>query len=102
MENCEPSPGYHVLSLLLTSCKEYFRIDTDNNSLAAAVLQDKLGITQFDVDKDGSIHLYERLEDIHSVSKTLFENGVVPVGLSLHEANLEKYYMNMVGGEQDE
>lgn len=83
-------------------CKEYFLIDTDNNALAAAVLQDKLGITQFDVDKDGSIHLYERLEDIHSISKTLFENGVVPVGLSLHEANLEKYYMNMVGGEQDE
>ncbi len=82
-------------------CKEYYLIDTDNNSLAAAVLQDKLGITQFDVDKDGSIHLYERLEDIRTISKTLFENGIIPTGLALHEANLEKYYMNMVGGEQD-
>lgn len=81
-------------------CKEYYLIDTDNNSLAAAVLQDKLGITQFDVDKDGSIHLYEGLDDIRSVSKTLYENGIIPVQLSLHEANLEKYYMNMVG-EQD-
>lgn len=81
-------------------CKEYYLIDTDNNSLAAAVLQDKLGITQFDVDKDGSIHLYEGLDDIRSISKTLYENGIIPVQLSLHEANLEKYYMNMVG-EQD-
>lgn len=81
-------------------CKEYYLIDTDNNALAAAVLQDKLGITQFDVDKDGSIHLYEKLDDIRTVSKTLFENGIIPVALTLHEANLEKYYMNMVG-EQD-
>lgn len=81
-------------------CKEYYLIDTDNNALAAAVLQDKLGITQFDVDKDGSIHLYEKLDDIRTISKTLFENDIIPVQLSLHEANLEKYYMNMVG-EQD-
>lgn len=81
-------------------CKEYYLIDTDNNSLAAAVLQDKLGITQFDVEKSGAIHLYERLDDIRTVSKTLFENDIIPVQLSLHEANLEKYYMNMVG-EQD-
>ncbi|MBQ8195509.1 MAG: ABC transporter ATP-binding protein [Oscillospiraceae bacterium] len=82
-------------------CKEYYLVDTDNNALAAAVLQDKLGITQFDVDKDGSIHLYERLDDIRTISRTLFENGIIPTGLALHEANLEKYYMNMVGGEQD-
>lgn len=82
-------------------CKEYYRIDTDNNALAAAVLQDKLGITQFDVDKDGSIHLYEQLDDIRTISRTLFENGIIPVGLTLHEADLEKYYMSMVGGEQD-
>ena len=78
-------------------CREYYRISTDNNSLAAAILENKLGITQFDVDKDGSIRLYEQLDNMHTVSKTLFENGVVPVVLHINEANLEQYYMNMVG-----
>ncbi|MBP1549571.1 MAG: ABC transporter ATP-binding protein [Oscillospiraceae bacterium] len=77
-------------------CREYYRISTDNNSLAAAILENKLGITQFDVDKDGSIRLYEQLDNMHTVSKTLFENGVVPVVLHINEANLEQYYMNMV------
>ncbi len=86
---------------LKNRCKEYYRIDTDDNALAAAVLQDKLGVNQFDVDEDGSIRLYERLDEIKLISKTLFENGIIPVGLALHEANLEKYYMNMVGGEHD-
>ncbi len=86
---------------LKKQCKEYYLIDTDNNSLAAAVLQDKLGITQFDVDKDGTIHLYERLDEMRLISRTLYENGIIPVGLAMHEANLEQYYMNMVGGEND-
>ena len=80
-------------------CREYYRISTDNNSLAAAILENKLGITQFDVDKEGSIRLYEQLDNMYNVSKTLFENGVVPVVLHINEANLEQYYMNMVGEE---
>ncbi len=83
-------------------CKEYYRIDTDNNSLAAAVLENKLGFTQFDVDRDGTIKLYEGLEDIRNISKTFFENGIIPTTLSMNEANLEQYYMNMVGEEDAE
>ena len=83
-------------------CREYYRISTDNNSLAAAILENKLGITQFDVDKDGSIRLYEQLDNMYTVSKTLFENGVVPVVLHINEANLEQYYMNMVGENGEE
>ncbi len=83
-------------------CREFYRIDTDNNSLAAAVLENKLGLTQFDIDKDGAIKLYDGFENMREISKALFENGVIPVGLSLNEANLEQYYMNMVGGENAE
>ncbi|MBQ8826964.1 MAG: ABC transporter ATP-binding protein, partial [Oscillospiraceae bacterium] len=82
-------------------CKEHYVIDTDNNSLAAAVLEEKLGIEKFSVEKDGSIKLYERLDDIRLVSKTLFENGVIPTTLAIHEANLEEYYIDLVGEEND-
>ena len=78
-------------------CRECYHIHTDNDSLAAAILTDKLGITQLEVEKDGSLRLYEKLENIREISKTLFENGVIPVILNINEANLEKYYMNMVG-----
>lgn len=80
-------------------CKQYYHIHTDNDTMAVAVLQEKLGITEFDVEEDGSIRLYEKLEDMRLVSKTLSDHGVIPVELNLHEANLEQYYMDMVGGE---
>ena len=81
-------------------CKEYYHIGTDNNALALAILQEKLGITEFEVERDGSIRLFERLDEPHVISKTLYEGGVMPTVLHMNEANLEQYYMNMVGGEE--
>ena len=82
---------------LKTKCKESYHIHTDKDSLAVAILQDKLNITDFAVEEDGSIQLYEKLDDLRLISKTLYDNGVIPIALSMREANLEKYYMNMVG-----
>jgi ABC-2 type transport system ATP-binding protein len=81
-------------------CKEYYHIGTDNNPLALTILQEKLGVTEFEVERDGSIRLFERLEEVHTISKILYEGGVVPTVLHMNEANLEQYYMNMVGGEE--
>lgn len=82
-------------------CREYYHIGTDHNALALSILQEKLGIKEFEVERDGSIRLFERLEDARIISKTLYEGGVVPTVLHMNEANLEQYYMNMIGGEEN-
>lgn len=84
---------------LRSICQEHYFIKTDNDDLAAAVLHNKLGITDFKVQKDGGICLHERLDDIRNISKSFYENGVIPIVMYVHEANLEQYYMNMVGDE---
>lgn len=83
-------------------CKEHYHIHTDDDAMALAVLQKELGVTDYDVDEDGSIRLYEYLEDIRKVSKTLYEGGVIPLSLGIKEANLEQYYMDMVGEQNVE
>ena len=37
------------------------------------------------------------MNQIREVSKTLYEGGVIPLSLGVKEANLEQYYMDMVG-----
>ena len=51
------------------------------------------------MEEDGSIRLYERLEEMRLISKTLYEGGVIPVELGMHEANLEQYYMDLIKEE---
>lgn len=80
-------------------CQEYYRIHTNQDDLALAILQEKLKVTQFEVAEDGSICLYEQLEDLSVISKTLYEGGVIPTELGMHEANLEEFYMTMIKDE---
>lgn len=79
-------------------CRNYLHLHTDNDELALAVLQEKLQITSFDVQKDGSITLYEYVDNVAPVSRTLFENGVLPLELRNGGESLEEYYMSIVGG----
>ena len=80
-------------------CHEYYHIGTDDNSMLPAVLENELGIHDFRVQKDGTVELYERLGEIRLISETLFRNGLIPTEIHMHDANLEQYYMKLVGEE---
>ena len=84
---------------LRNECHDYFLIHTDNDSLVPAVLQNKLDITDIHVEKSGAVRVYEKTDDLRLISKTLYDNGIIPVELHMHDANLEQYYMNLVGEE---
>lgn len=89
-------------NVLKKLCREHYHIHTDNDAMALAILQDRLGVTEYDVEEDGSIRLYEHLEGIREISKALYEGGVIPLSLGMREANLEQYYMDMVGEQNVE
>lgn len=83
-------------------CREYYHIHTDDDKTACRVLREILHLTDFEIREDGSIQLYESLDQIREISRTLYENQVIPLILHASEVNLEEYYMNMIeaGGEQ--
>ena len=83
---------------LKAECSEYIQINTDNNEKASAILIDKIGIEKMDVTKESGIRIYEKLDEIRYISKTLYENGIIPVEIAKNEVSLEDYYMKMVSG----
>lgn len=82
---------------LVMECKQYLHVHTDNDEMAGIVLTDKLGIKRVDLGEKGFIKVYEKMDEVALISKTLFENGVIPTELFIKEVNLEKYYMDLVG-----
>lgn len=91
--------GVFTADELRAACSEYYHIDTDNNEKASSILTRECGIETIEALEDGSLRIYEGLDDIHNISKTLYDNGIIPVELSKNEVNLEDYYMKMVNGE---
>lgn len=78
---------------------DYYHINTDNNEKAAAVLTDVCRIERLETMEDTSIRIYDGLDRIRDISKTLYESGVIPVELTRNEVDLEEYYLKLVRGE---
>ena len=93
--------GIFTSDELKAACSEYYLIDTDNNERAGAILTNDCGIGRLEVMEDGKIRIYDGLDDIRSISKKLYENGVIPTELSLNEVNLEDYYMKLVKDSEE-
>ncbi len=85
------SQEFHRLS------RENYIIHTDNDGLAEKVLRGKMGISGIEIQEDGSICLHERTDEIRLISRTLYENDVIPLVMYPQEANLEQFYLSMVG-----
>ncbi|MCR4845166.1 MAG: ATP-binding cassette domain-containing protein [Eubacterium sp.] len=81
---------------LKDACSEYYHIDTDNNEKASSILTNVCGIQKLEALEDGSLRIYDGLDDLRYISKALYEGGVIPTGLSMNEVSLEEYYMKMV------
>lgn len=79
-------------------CAQYLQIKLDDFHLGASVLEKNLNMYDFEVLSDGTLRLYNYLNDIHTVSKTLTDNGLVIEHLSKNGQTLENYFTNLIAG----
>jgi len=94
--------GTFTAEELKAACSEYYHINTDNNEKASSILTRECGIKTVEALEDGSLRIYEKLDEIRDISLTLYENGIIPIELSKNEVNLEDYYMRMVQDVQSQ
>jgi ABC-2 type transport system ATP-binding protein len=79
-------------------CRQHIRIKVDQSSKGAAVLEEALSTTDFEVMPDGTIKLYHNVDEVRTVSMALTNNGLVIEHLSQNGDSLESYFSKLVGG----
>lgn len=83
-------------------CRQYLRIKVDEPAKGVNVLEEKLSAHDFEILSDGTIKLYSYLDDVHLVSRTLTEHGLVIEHLSQNGDSLENYFTKLIGGVENE
>ena len=86
---------------LLVKCRGHIALRTDDINKTAAVLEDKLSIHDYKVMHGEEIQIFERLDDILHISKTLTDSGLVITKLNEEGQNLEDYYLEKAGGKHE-
>lgn len=91
-----------TLKELDEKCRQHLKIKVDDVTKGATVLESDLGLTDFEIMPDGTINLYQHLDDVRTVSKTLTDNGLVIEHFARAGDSLESYFSKLVGGGRHE
>ncbi|MBS7009309.1 ABC transporter ATP-binding protein [Anaerostipes sp.] len=83
-------------------CRRHIRILCPETAKLAAVLEENLGTSNYKVMPDGSVKLYDHLDQQEQVAETLYKNGLAVTGFSLEGDSLENYFISVIGGGQND
>lgn len=88
-----------TLKELDEKCKRNLSIKVDDVNKAAAILETELSTNNFKVLPDGTIKLYDYVDNSRLVSSTLTKQNIIIYQIMPNESNLEEYFINLVGGD---
>lgn len=86
------------LEELYEKSTEHISLKTDDEK-TVAILEDKIGIKDFEVKPDGEIVIYDKYLDPKKIVKVLSEAGIGVEKIQKEHKNLEEYYLSITGGE---
>lgn len=84
---------------LMVKCRGHISVKTDDIDRTAALLENKLSIRNYKVLHGEEIHIFEQLDRIENISKTITDNGLTITRLYEEGQSLEEYYLEKVGAE---
>ena len=79
-------------------CRACLELHVDDAARASLVLERRLGELDYEVLNAQTIRLYSRLDQPESVTRALVEEGVGLCALESRGANLEDYFLRLIGG----
>ena len=83
-------------------CRSYIEVATDDEERLATVLEQQLGITNYRVMENKDIRIYEMLEELAVVSKTITDAGLMILKFHIQGENLEEYFLSKVSSSGEE
>ncbi len=78
-------------------CKRCQKVVVDDTAAAARILEEGLGIRNYDVPDRSVIRIFERLEEAADINKALITGGVALQESMLVGQDLEGYFMDLLG-----
>ena len=83
---------------LKEKCRACLELSVDSASAAARALEQGLGARDYEVLPDNVIRLYCHLDEPARVTQLLVESGVALRSIEQKGANLEDYFLSLIGG----
>lgn len=82
-------------------CRHCLSVKVSDTGKAAVVLEKKLDCTDYEVLNNNEIRIYKYIDNPEVVTQAFVTNGIMVSSLSQIGANLENYFIDLVGGNHN-
>ena len=86
---------------LREKCRTFLEIKVTDAERYAALLETEMLCTNYKVLPGNCIHIMERVENVSDYSALAVNHGIGLLAFEMKEINLENYYMNLVGEDNE-
>ncbi len=83
---------------LREKCKSCLAIKVDDTAKAVVIIENQLNSNNYQVLNNNEISLYEYVDTPEIVTKALINGGVMVSSINQNGANLENYFIGLIGG----
>ncbi len=81
-------------------CRDYIALQTAEPHRAAALLEERLHLHNYEVMPEGEVHIFDPA-DPAAITAALAGAGVPVRGIGVHRQELEDYFLSLMGGPAD-
>ncbi|KWX71968.1 MULTISPECIES: ATP-binding cassette domain-containing protein [Paenibacillus] len=78
--------------------RHFIKMVVSSTALAVPILEKQLGITDFDVESDYILKIYEIERNMEDVNRYFHDAHIGVSEISMNKGNLEEYFMKITGG----
>lgn len=83
-------------------CRRCQKVVVDDAAAAVRILEERLGITGYDVPDAHMVRIFERYDEAEEINKALVMGGIALRESALAGQDLEGYFMELLGGDATE
>lgn len=77
------------------------KLKTNNNEKACAILTEEVGITDYIIEEDGNISIFDHIDEASKINLTLANKDVIIESMNREDGDYESYFINLMGGKKD-
>ena len=83
---------------LAEKCKSYLAMRVDDLKKTTFILEEKLGIKDYEIKEDGELHVFTQ-NNSQMLNTELMKQGIQISQIYYQKQDLESYFLNKVGGQ---
>ncbi|WP_053957279.1 ABC transporter ATP-binding protein [Inediibacterium massiliense] len=82
--------------------RHYIELKVNNDRDTTVILEQKCNIKDYIVSEQGVIKIYERITETSDINKILIQNNIDVKEISIMRDSLEDYFIELIGGKDNE